>query len=72
MNNTIDSFSGEIIINDRSLLSFQSSQEVKEYFKNLEFTEVMDVLVMTQRSSFNVGVTFTQDNELERCSIQFF
>lgn len=72
INTTIQSFTGEIIINDRSLTSFRSSEGVKDYFKQIEFTDVMDVVVMTQRNSFNVGVVFTQDNELELCSIQFF
>ncbi|MFK7937162.1 MAG: hypothetical protein AB8G22_26845 [Saprospiraceae bacterium] len=72
INTTVESFAGEIVINDRSLVSFQSSTEVKDYFEQVEFTEVMDVLVMTQRNNFNIGVVFTQDNELELCSIQFF
>lgn len=72
INTTIQSFVGEIVINDRNLSSFRSSEAVKNYFEHIEFTDVMDVLVMTQRNSFNVGVVFTQDNELELCSIQFF
>lgn len=69
---TIALFEGEIVINDRSLASFHSAADIQNYFQQIEFTEVMDVLVMTQQDSFNVGVIFTQDNQLELCSIQFF
>lgn len=72
VNSTIDLFNGEIIINDRRLNSFTSADAVRDHFQQIEFTDVMDVLVMTQQDSFNVGVVFTQDNELELCSIQFF
>ena len=69
---TVDLFDGEITINDRTLHSFPSASAVHHYFKEMKFTPVMDVLVMTQRETFNVGVVFTQNNELELCSVQFF
>lgn len=69
---TIDFFEGSIIINDRNLLSFRNTQEVTNYYKRMDFTQVMDVLLMTQREGFNVGIVFTQDNQLELCSLQFF
>lgn len=69
---TIDFFVGSIIINDRNLLSFRNTAEVTNYYNDMEFTQVMDVLLMTQREGFNIGIVFTQDNQLELCSIQFF
>lgn len=69
---TTAAFYGNLLLNGQNLLAFRSIQDVTKAFPAIEFRKVQDVLITTLFSDFHLELVFTQDNELEVCTIRFY
>lgn len=69
---TTKAFLGNMLLNGQNLLAFRSIQEVTKAFPAIEFRKVQDVLITTLFSDFHLELVFTQDRELEVCTIRFY
>lgn len=69
---TTKAFQGNALLNGQNLLSFRSIQDVTGAFPDIEFRKVQDVLITTLFSDFHLELVFTQDNELEVCTVRFY